>query len=215
MNTLTHLFKDPISGLTHFLGAILGLFGLIYLVVLSNGAAATTIASVSIYGISMVLLYSASSAYHLLKISPKNMVRLRRLDHAMVPVFIAGTYTPFCLLALKGPIGYAILILVWTLAVAGLFKSLYWVHAPRWVTAGLFVLMGWIIVTAVYPLAKAVTPTAFWLILGGGMLYSVGALVYAKKWPDPWPKVFGFHEVWHLFVLGGSACHYWAVLSLV
>ncbi len=209
------IFRDPVSGLTHLAGAAAGVVGLIYLLVASRITDAPTLAALTVYGVSLILLYLASAVYHLARVSVARQALLRRLDHAMVPVFIAGSYTPYCIIALKSVMGDVILAVVWALALAGLFKSIYWINAPRWVTAGLFVLMGWMIVFVALPLARAVGPGAFWLVVAGGMAYTVGAAVYAKKWPDPWPPTFGFHEVWHLFVLAGSACHYAAVLLLV
>ena len=209
------LFRDPVSGLTHLAGAVFGAVGLVYLLLLTRAGETSVIVAVTIYGVSLILLYAASATYHLLQVPDGTRAFLRRIDHAMVPVFIAGTYTPFCMLALKGALGVTVLVVVWILALAGLFKSIYWLHAPRWITAGLFVLMGWMIVGAAYPLSQAISSLALGLTFGGGVLYSLGAAIYAKKWPDPWPGIFGFHEVWHLFVLGGSACHYVAVLSLV
>jgi hemolysin III len=209
------IFKDPVSGLTHLAGAALAAIGLVYLLGASRGKDAATVAAVAIYGASMVLLYLSSATYHLLHVDPPTRARLRRIDHAMVPVFIAGTYTPFCLVTLRGPTGTAILAVVWTLALAGLFKSLFWLHAPRWVTAGLFVIMGWIIIFAASPLAEAASTAQIVLLFAGGVAYTLGAAIYARKWPDPWPNVFGFHEIWHLFVLGGSALHFACVLTLL
>jgi hemolysin III len=212
--TLLAWFRDPFSGLSHLAGALVGGAGLLYLVS-RPGLSDTTVAAVSIYGVSLVLLYLSSAAYHLLRVSPSRRARLRQLDHSMVPVFIAGTYTPLCVLGLHAPIGPAVLATIWALAVLGLLKGLYWIHSPRWVTAGVFVLMGWVIVLVAYPLYQAVPGSVFYLIFGGGGFYSLGAAIYAKKWPDPFPPHFGFHEIWHLFVLGGSACHFAAILLLI
>lgn len=215
MSHTLKLFRDPVSGLTHLLGAALGVAGLVFLVLHTEARESRVFMAVAVYGVSMVLLYASSAAYHLLNVAPERRARLRQLDHAMVPVFIAGTYTPFCLIALNGWIGDAVLIAVWGLALGGLLKSLFWIHSPRWITAGLFVLMGWLIVVAAVPLAKAVTPETFVYILSGGVAYTLGAAIYAKKWPDPWPPSFGFHEIWHLFVMAGSTLHFLAILRLV
>lgn len=209
------LFRDPISGLTHLVGALLSAFGLFYLVGISAPLGPRGIASVAVYGVSMVMLYASSSTYHLLHVRTATRARLRQLDHAMVPVFIAGTYTPFCVIALPGILGHGVLIAIWTMAFGGLLKSIFWIHSPRWVTAGVFVVMGWLIVVAAYPLALAVGPDIVAYILAGGCAYTLGAAVYARKWPDPWPATFGFHEIWHLFVLVGSALHYVAVLTML
>jgi hemolysin III len=215
MSSLYRLFRDPVSGLTHLAGALFGLVGVVYLLAVSQAKDSRTLAAIGVYGVSMVLLYLSSSTYHLVRARDAVRVRLRQLDHSMVPIFIAGTYTPFCEIALKGTTGTVILSIIWALALGGLLKAIYWVHAPRWLTAGLFVLMGWVIVLAVYPLYQSVTGQVFALVVAGGVAYTVGALIYAMKWPDPWPPHFGFHEIWHLFVLIGSALHYAAVLALL
>lgn len=207
-------FRDPVSGLTHLAGALLGLGLLALLVTRPPLQAEGASLSLAIFGLSLVLLYSASAAYHLLKVSDKARLTLRRLDHSMVSVFIAGTYTPFCVITLKGTLGTAVLAVIWTLTIVAVLKSFLWLHSPRWVTVGLYILMGWVVVVAVYPLYQALSPSGFWLLLGGGLFYSFGALIYAVKWPDPWPPAFGFHEIWHVFVLAGSACHAVAVLGL-
>lgn len=215
MSVVVRIFRDPVSGLTHLAGALLGLIGLAYLLAASSTKDSHTVAAVTIYGISMVLLYASSATYHLVRARDTVRLRLRQLDHSMVPIFIAGTYTPFCEIALKGSTGNTILAIVWGLAVAGLLKGTYWVHAPRWLTAGLYVVMGWVMLIAIYPLYKAVSGEVFALVLAGGVAYTLGAVVYAKKWPDPWPPHFGFHEIWHVFVLAGSGLHYGAVFALI
>lgn len=211
---MLHLFRDPVSGLTHLFGAFLGVAGLAFMLARYPAADAKGLWSMLVYGISMILLYGASAAYHLPRVSDARRAVLRRIDHAMVPVFIAGSYTPFCVVGLGGAIGYGVLITVWTAAIAGLFKSIYWLHAPRWATAGLYVAMGWIIVLAIYPLSQAVSTETLWLIIAGGVAYTAGAVIYATKRPNPWPPHFGFHEIWHLFVLAGSALHFASILTL-
>ncbi len=213
METWNRWFKDPVSGLTHLAGMAMGVVGLVYL--LSVGGTGIVTAPVAIYGVSLVLLYAASSTYHLLHVSPAVRARLRLLDHSMVSVFIAGSYTPFCLIGLQGSIGTAVLVAIWSMAALSLIKSFLWINSPRWVTAGIFVAMGWLVVVAAVPLAEAVSLDVFLLILGGGLAYTVGAAIYAKKWPNPWPPTFGFHEIWHLFVMLGSGLHYVAILKLV
>lgn len=217
MENWNRWFKDPVSGLTHLAGAVMGVVGLIYLknVAQLGGGGTIATAAVVIYGVSLVLLYGASSTYHLLHVSAAVRAKLRLLDHSMVSVFIAGSYTPFCLIALEGWIGKAVLIAIWAMAFGSLIKSFLWINSPRWVTAGIFVAMGWLVVVAAVPLFNAVSPGHFALIFGGGLAYTVGAAIYAKKWPNPWPPTFGFHEIWHLFVMLGSGLHYVAILKLV
>jgi hemolysin III len=215
MPVLQRLFRDPVSGLMHLAGAMLGLVASTLLVYASRDMGPRAVVAMTVYGVSLVILYASSATYHLPHVSEALRLKLRRVDHAMIPVFIAGSYTPFCAIALNSTLGYTVLAIVWALTLAGLVKSLYWLHAPRWVTAGIFVVMGWVSLVAIYPLSQALTVLALSLLVLGGVAYSVGAVVYAKKWPDPWPPHFGFHEVWHLFVLAGSACHFAAIASLV
>ncbi len=119
-------------------------------------------------------------------------------------MMIAGTYTPFCLVPLRGYWGWSIFGVVWGIAILGIFFKLFYIYAPRWLSTSLYVLMGWISVIAIYPIIKNIPAGGVFWLAGGGISYTVGAVVYATKKPDPWPNVFGFHEIWHLFVLGGS-----------
>ena len=209
------VFRDPVSGFTHLVGAFFALLGTIYLVYSSRDMGLRVTLVMLIYGLSMVLLYLASSLYHLPKVSDPTRLLLRRIDHAMIPVFIAGSYTPFCAVALNTTLGYSVLGVIWILTLAGLFKSVYWIHAPRWITAGLYVVMGWVSLVMIRPLWDALSTAGFLYLVLGGLAYSLGALIYAKKWPDPWPPVFGFHEIWHLFVLGGSVFHFAAMTTML
>jgi hemolysin III len=171
--------------------------------------------SFSIFGASLVLLYSFSSLYHLLPLSEEGILRMRKLDHIMIFVLIAGSYTPFCLVPLHGPWGWTLFGIVWGSALIGLVIKLFWMHAPRWLSTFIYLLMGWSCVIAIYPLIKTVpTGGMFWLIFGG-LIYTVGAVIYAMKWPNFGFKHFGFHELWHLFVMGGSASHFIAVYHYV
>ena len=173
------------------------------------------IVAFGIFGLSLIALYSASALYHLLPVSPAATARLRRLDHMMIFILIAGTYTPVCVLALEGGWRAGLLGLVWTLALCGVALKLLWMEAPRWLSVGVYLAMGWLAVIAASAIFRAVPPGGMAWILGGGLVYSVGAVIYGLKWPDPAPGVFGFHELWHLFVLAGSACHFLAMLLYI
>jgi hemolysin III len=150
-----------------------------------------------------------------LPLSPAGVARLRRLDHVAIFLLIAGTYTPFCLLALQGAWRRGLLALVWGLALCGVLLKVLWMDAPRWLSVVLYLGMGWVAVVAAPALLQAVPAGGMAWVLAGGLIYSVGALVYGFKRPNPIPGVFGFHELWHLFVVAGSACHFWAVLRFV
>lgn len=172
------------------------------------------VVSAVVFGVSLILLYSASSIYHALELDPKAALALRKVDHMMIFVLIAGTYTPFTLGPLRGTWGWSLFGAIWGCAVVGMAVKLFWMGAPRWLSTAFYILMGWMVVIAIYPLSQAVSiPALVWLV-AGGVLYTAGAVLYATKWPNPWPGVFGFHEIWHLFVMAGSAAHYVAVWQL-
>lgn len=199
-------FKEPFNGISHLLGGL----GAIILTVLLVRAAAIrgggrAAVPFLIYGLSMVLLYFSSAWYHLLDVSPRTHVMLRRLDHISISVLIAGSYTPVCLIALRGRVGTSLFWAVWGLAAAVILTDVFWLDAPRGLKAGLYVVLGWVAVWATVPLQYAIGWGGIAWMLAGGLAYSVGALLYAIKKPNPWPGVVGFHEIWHLFVLAGSA----------
>src|SRR5215217_5795264 len=185
--------REPVNGLTHLAGVLLACMGLLVLLARATSAGRIDqIVAFGIFGLSLVALYSASTLYHLLALSPAGIARLRRVDHMMIFVLIAGTYTPFCLLALEGAWRVGLLSMIWSLAVCGILLKLFWIAAPA--------------------LFLAVPTGGIAWVLGGGLLYTAGALIYGLKRPNLVPGMFGFHELWHLFVVAGSACHLWAVL---
>ncbi len=203
-------FKDPVSGFTHLVGALLSIAGLVVLVCYAvRYATAKHIAAFAVFGASLILLYSSSAVYHLARVPEKIGAILRRIDHMMIYVLIAGTYTPICLLALTGTWGLSMLIIIWVLAVAGIIMTVVWFGAPRWLTTAVYLLMGWLVIIAFYPLIHCLPVGGItWLVIGG-LLYTVGAVIYGFKWPRINSSWFGFHEIFHLFVIGGSLGHYW------
>ena len=208
--------REPVNALTHLLGAVLSVIGLVALIAAATEHGSTLeIVAVSIFGASLVLMYGVSALYHASTLSERGLGHFQRVDHVMIYVLIAGSYTPICLLVLRGRLGMALLITVWTLAAFGLFQKIVWMHAPRWLSTALYLGMGWIAVVMVRPLIAAASPGFFFWLLAGGISYSLGAFVYAKKWPRGRAKVFGSHEIWHLFVMAGSFAHYWAILAYV
>jgi len=206
--------REPISGLTHLAGVLLAAVGLVVLLAAGAGRLDRLVA-LGVFGGSLISLYGASALYHLLPLSPAGVARLRRLDHMTIFVLIAGTYTPVCLLALKGGWRVGLLGAVWGLALCGVLLKLLWMDAPRWLSVALYLAMGWLAVVAAPAILEAVPAGGILWLLAGGVVYSVGALIYGLKRPDPLPGVFGFHELWHLFVLAGSSCHFWAMLRYV
>jgi hemolysin III len=208
--------REPVNGLTHAAGGVLAVAGLV--VLLATAASARRVdqlVAFGVFGLSLISLYTASSLYHLLPLSPSGVAKLRRLDHMSIFVLIAGTYTPFCLLALEDTWRWGLLSLIWVLALCGVLLKLLWMDAPRWLSVVLYLGMGWVALIAAPALFRAVDVGGMAWVLAGGLTYSAGALVYALRRPNLVPGVFGFHEVWHLLVMAGSACHFWAVLRYV
>jgi hemolysin III len=206
--------REPVSGLTHLAGVLLALIALI--VLLTKAAyRMDQLVAFGVFGLSLIALYSASAMYHLMPVSPAATARLRKLDHITIFILIAGTYTPVCVLALEGGWRAGLLGLIWTLALCGVALKLLWMEAPRWLSVGVYLAMGWLAVIAASAIFRAIPYGGIAWILGGGLVYSAGALIYALKRPNLVPGVFGFHELWHLFVLAGSACHFWAMLRYI
>jgi hemolysin III len=209
-------FREPLNGLTHLVGGLLASVGLgVLLATAARAGRADQLVAFGIFGFSLIALYTASALYHLLPLSPAGVARLRRVDHMSIFVLIAGTYTPFCLLALDGGWRVGLLGLIWGLALCGILLKLFWMDAPRWLSVALYLGMGWVAVIAAPALFRAVPAGGMAWVLAGAVVYSAGALIYGLRRPNPIPGVFGFHELWHLFVVAGSACHFWAVLGYI
>lgn len=202
--------REPINALTHAVGVVLGAAGLVLLLVLADGDPLRT-ASAVVYGVSLIVLYLASTLLHALRVGSRTLRALRIFDHAAIFVLIAGSYTPLTLVTLQernGTLGWSLFGVVWGLALLGVLFKLVWIGAPRWISTGLYLLLGWLAVLAIGPLFAALPAPALGWLLAGGLAYSVGAVVYATQRPNPVPGVFGYHEIWHLFVLAGSAFHF-------
>jgi hemolysin III len=200
-------FREPINGLIHLVSAVLACAGLVLLLSAANGNA-LKLASVLIYGISLVLLFSASAIYHLINASDKVLRRLRKFDHAAIYLLIAGTYTPVCLNLFDGNLRWGFLAFIWAFALAGIIVKLFIINAPRWVTAGIYLVMGWMALFVIKPLVASVPLAGLVWLLAGGLLFSIGAVIYITKKLDLIPGVFGFHEIWHIFVTLGCLCHF-------
>jgi hemolysin III len=173
--------------------------------------------SLTIFIVSMILLYAASTSYHTFDISPKINKILKKLDHCMISVMIAGSYTPVCLVVLHGAVGYGLLALVWGIAILGIIFKLCWVTCPRWVSSVLYIIMGWACVLSFTQIINALPTAAFVWLLAGGIIYTVGGVIYALKLPifNSRHKNFGSHEIFHLFVMGGSVCHFIMMFNYV
>jgi hemolysin III len=200
--------RDPVSSLTHLAGAVLAIpYTILLVAAAARHASARHIVAFAVFGASLFLLYTASAIYHMPRFSEKAIRVLRRIDHMMIFVLIAGTYTPVCLLPLWGGWGWTLFGLVWGLAVAGIVLKAVWMQAPRWLSTAIYVFMGWLVLIAFYPLVQTISTTAVMLLAGGGLVYTAGAVMYAVKWPPLRWHHFGFHELFHVFILGGSSLH--------
>lgn len=209
--------REPVNGLTHLFGAILSVVGLLALVIkaMETSESALAVIAVAIFGISMILLYSASATYHMVIAKDRVVAFLRRIDHSMIFVLIAGTYTPLCLISLQGTTGWILFGVVTGIAVAGVIFKLVWFHAPRLLSTILYVAMGWIVVFYSPSLLPILGGKGMFMLILGGMFYTVGALIYWKKPAYLSFKHFGFHEIFHLFILAGSLFHFICVYGYV
>ena len=205
--------REPVNSLTHWAGALLALAGLIALLIVGWGTPVKEI-SLSIYGASLIFLFSASATYHMVRVKDKALEIFRKVDHAAIYCLIAGTYTPFCLNAFTGFWKWGMLSIIWSLAVIGIVLKIFIIRAPRWLNAGIYVAMGWLCVGASGQLLAALPAwVLIWLIIGG-VIYTLGAVVYSTKMFNFVPGVFGFHEVWHIFVLLAAIAHFVAVMGV-
>ncbi|MCA1038286.1 hemolysin III family protein [Bacillus infantis] len=209
--------REPINGLTHLAGAILSFIGLLAMVIKASmvTSSAVAIASSIAFGVSMILLYSASATYHMVIAKDRVIAFLRRLDHSMIFVLIAGSYTPFCLVSLNGTTGWVIFSIVTLVAVCGVIFKMVWFNCPRWLSTVLYIAMGWIIVLAFSPLSDAMSFHGVFLLLLGGIFYTVGGIIYAVKPRFLEFKHMGFHEIFHVFIMMGSMAHFLSVYLYV
>jgi len=203
--------KDPGSAITHFIGMLMAIFAAVPLLIkAAREPDHIYLISLTIYALSLILLYAASTTYHTFDISEKVNTVLKKIDHMMISVLIAGSYTPVCLIVLKGKTGLILLAIVWSIAIAGILIKAFWVYCPKWVSSVLYIGMGWTCVLAFTQILNNMSPAAFGWLLAGGIIYTVGGVIYALKLPifNNRHKNFGSHEIFHLFVMGGSACHF-------
>jgi hemolysin III len=195
--------KPLLRGWLHAVGAVAALITTVILLVETAGDPARFL-SLLVFGLSMILLYVVSAIYHIGTWPERRRTILRTLDHANIFVFIAGAYTPICVILLDGAARTALLVVIWGLALLGVIASFFTLRLPRWALALLYVGMGWISLILLPHMMQAISLQPVLLLIAGGLLYTIGALIYAFRWPDPLPRVFGFHELFHLLVIGGT-----------
>ncbi|MDE7038651.1 MAG: hemolysin III family protein [Lachnospiraceae bacterium] len=210
-HTIEEHIKDPGSAITHFIGMLMAIFAAVPLLIkAAHEPSRIYVVSIAVYAASLILLYAASTTYHTFNRSEKINTLLKKVDHMMISVLIAGSYTPICLLVLGGRTGIFLLCIVWGIAIAGILIKAFWVYCPRWISSVLYIGMGWTCVLAFTQILNSMSPAAFGWLLAGGIIYTVGGVIYALKLPifNSRHKYFGSHEIFHLFVMGGSACHF-------
>lgn len=210
--------KDPGSAITHFIGMLMAIFAAIPLLIkAAHEPERIYLISLTIYAVSLILLYAASTTYHTFDLSEKANTFLKKIDHMMIFVLIAGSYTPICLLVLEQKIGLMLLTLIWGIALIGILIKAFWVYCPKWVSSILYIGMGWTCVIAFGQILNGLSAMEFGWLLAGGIIYTIGGVIYALKLPifNKLHKNFGSHEIFHLFVMGGSACHFVVMYSLL
>lgn len=210
-DTISRHIKDPGSAITHFIGMLMAIFAAVPLIIkAAHEPSRIYLISIIIYAASLILLYAASTTYHTFNRSEKINTILKKIDHMMISVLIAGSYTPICLLVLGGKRGLILLTIVWSFAIVGILLKALWVYCPRWVSSVLYIGMGWTCVLAFTQILNSMSTAAFLWLLAGGVIYTLGGIIYALKLPlfNLKHKNFGSHEIFHLFVMGGSACHF-------
>lgn len=209
--------REPINSITHLAGALFSLIALIAMLIkaISTNASSVGILSVTIFGISLILLYITSGTYHGIISSDKVISIFKKLDHSMIFVLIAGSYAPFCLLTIGGKFGITMFIIMVALAVAGIIFKLCWFTCPCWVDSTMYIGIGWAALFMIKPLASILPTISLFLLVLGGVLYTIGGVIYASKSKKLTIGNWGFHEIFHIFILLGSLSHFICVYTYV
>ena len=211
------VFKDPVSCITHLISAIAAVMfaPILFVRARLSGSSASDMAALGVFVLSMILLYSASASYHGFKLTGRASMVLKRLDHMMIFVLIAGTYTPICVCAMREQ-GMRLLILVWALAVVGMIFKLCWVTCPKWISSVIYIAMGWVVVFAMPKLIPAVSAQTLAWLYAGGIIYTIGGIIYALKLIrfNSVHQLWGSHEIFHLFVMAGTICHFISICNI-
>lgn len=203
--------REPGNTITHFIGMVLAIIATVPLLLKAHHASnPVNMAAMAVFIISMILLYGASATYHAVRL-PDHTIRIfRKIDHMMIFVLIAGSYTPVCLIVLGGRLGNIMLSIVWSIAIVGIIIKALWITCPKWFSSALYIAMGWTCLLAFSQIRSALSANAFFWLVAGGVIYTIGGIIYALKLPffNARHKWFGSHEIFHLFVMGGSICHF-------
>ena len=217
MSKLSTILREPVNSLTHGIGFLLSLLALILMIFkgISNNLSAIGLISVSIFGISLCLLYLTSSTYHGINTKDNIILNLRKLDHSMIFVLIAGSYAPYCLISLSNYKGSIFFIIISSLALLGIFFKLIWFNSPRWLQTSLYIVLGWAAVFMLKPLSNTLAFESLFLLVLGGVLYTIGGVIYGIKPKKLTFGVFGFHEIFHIFIMLGSLCHFISVFFYI
>ena len=202
--------REPGSAITHFIAWLLAVIAASPLIIKAGNSSSLATLAMVIFSASMILLYGASTAYHSVAVSDKILRIYRKIDHMMIFVLIAGSYTPVCLIVLGGKMGYTLLTLVWGIAIVGMTVKAFWITCPKWFSSAIYIAMGWTCALVFGTLWSTLPHAAFAWLLAGGIIYTIGGIIYALKLPlfNSIHKNFGSHEIFHLFVMGGSICHF-------
>lgn len=203
--------REPGSAITHFIGMMMAVFAMVPLLIKAGTASGgKSFVAMLIFMLSMILLYGASAMYHSVNLEGKYLRIFRKIDHMMIFVLIAGSYTPVCLIVLGGKQGYTLLTVVWSIAIVGMLVKAFWITCPKWFSSLIYIAMGWVCVFVFGELLNSLPLSAFMWLLAGGLIYTVGGVIYALKLPifNSKHAFFGSHEIFHLFCMAGSACHF-------
>ncbi|QEE16259.1 hemolysin III family protein [Promethearchaeum syntrophicum] len=199
--------KEKFSSMSHLFGAILAILGMSILIFKSNGNIVNIIIAL-IYGLSTFFLFISSAIYHAQKKEENEESFWRKMDHIAIFIMIAGTYTPICFLFLEGAWRWSILLLQWILVISGIILKLLVLNTPRWVTITIYLVQGWVAIIPIYQLTQVMPLVSIILLFTGGLSYTIGAIIYKMKKPNPIPGKFGFHEIFHIWILLGAIFHY-------
>lgn len=202
--------RDPMSALTHYIALFMTMGGAIPLLIKAADISTSNFWSMLVFCCSMMALYAASGIYHSVILPPAKVKIFKKIDHSAIFLLIAGSYTPVCTIVLTPKFGLPMLIAIWSLALIGIIVKLAWIYCPKWFSSVIYIAMGWLCIFCIRPIVNSITQAAFMWLLFGGVIYTIGGIIYALKLPifNSKHKYFGSHEIFHVFVMLGSFCHF-------